>query len=92
MKNELNFKPIKTKDIPAVVHKKMHAVQAGVRAFYESDAEAVEVEWKGSYKTIVSALNALTVGIKREGLKGFVKAIQRRGRVFLVRVWAKNKI
>ena len=92
MKNELRFNTISTAEIPAKRTRKYNAVKAGVRAFYDSDADAAEVDYKGSYKTPASAANALSVAAKSEGLKPFLRVIQRGERVFIVRVYARIKI
>lgn len=91
MKKALQFTPIKLTDIPRINHDKMHALMQGIRAFHESDADAAEIP-ASDYKTPASLVNALTTAARREGLGKAVRVMQRRGRVFLVRVAALRKL
>jgi hypothetical protein len=84
MKKTFNFVAIKANDIPAIYRGKVNALRAGVRAFYEGDAEAGRVDITG-YKTTSAAVHAIAKAIEGEGLKGFVSVLQRRGVVYIVR-------
>ena len=92
MKKLLDFTPCNLTDIPSKKGNRRMALMKSIRAFYEGEHPAVEVDHKDSYKSPASAVNALSVATKAEGLWGFVRVVQRGDRVFLVRKFAKIKI
>lgn len=90
MKNKLNYTARTLADIPALTYSRYNAIREGVRAFYESDDDVWEVDNSG-YKDARALVNGLYTATKKERLEHSVRVMQRRGRVFLVRVAALRK-
>lgn len=85
MRKLLTLEPMTKEEVPTK-RRPQNNLLTTIEAFFELDSEAARVTWVDKYKTPASCANALNKALRQTKQAHSAKAIQRDGRVFLIKL------